>query len=279
MLNAQVETFEKEFHYETTIDIFLINGLRISLATVASDCSLKVLKKALNTIDLPENLHKYFCLYLIREENGKMRIVKKLMEFMESPYITQKHNYKDCKIVVRTNYWDRQWDDEIMENEVGLNLLMIETSVDLENNWITAPESVKNQLSVFQTKGMKREFVTCCRTLSYGIQFPNILTDYVDDSQRDSVVIICNSELVIRCNLGGKVHETRFKITRMRCWRVSTLLSDDAGKKSNSNSKTFLYELSFEYLMAKNVLKWIKLVSSSYETICLISLSLQVRKI
>lgn len=35
-------------------------------------------------------------------------------------------------------------------------------------------------------------------------------------------ILIGNKELCIRTNLGNKIQETRFKVTRMRCWRVTT---------------------------------------------------------
>lgn len=34
--------------------------------------------------------------------------------------------------------------------------------------------------------------------------------------------MIGNKELCIRTNLGNKIQETKFKVTRMRCWRVTT---------------------------------------------------------
>lgn len=111
-------------------------------------------------------------------------------------------------------------------------------------------------------------------------------------------ILIGNKELCIQVkNSNDKIHETKFRITRMRCWRVSTnynvsvvssseaihkkislffhkfiskfeiFQNDDSSSNSscdggcNSNSGSTgpnpTMELSFEYLMAKNVLQWI----------------------
>jgi sorting nexin-17 len=265
-----VETFEQDSSKQVEFDIFLLNGFRICCAVVPSECSQTVLKKALEKINLPENLWKYFCLYLIKEEDGRKTIIKRLMDFMESACVTlsqsQKVYQNEFKIVIRTNYWDRQTDLELMQNDVGLNLLTIQASADFENGWLEPSNAVKNQLSNFQSNNMRKEFIKCCSVLPfYGcIHLAAIKTDFIENAQ---TIIIGNNELVIR----DKTQETNFKVPRIKCWRVSTFTNE-----KDKSKKTAKYELSFEYLMAKNTLKWIKLVSEKYETICLISLSLQV---
>lgn len=57
---------------------------------------------------------------------------------------------------------------------------------------------------------------------SYGcIQFCDAIVDYPTENER-AVIIIGNKELSIRTAIGTKIQETKFKVTRMRCWRVTT---------------------------------------------------------
>jgi hypothetical protein len=62
-------------------------------------------------------------------------------------------------------------------------------------------------------------------------------------------------------------------VTRMRCWRVTTILNDKECEKRSLTREKYTYELSFEYLMAKSCLKWIKMTT---EQAMLISVCLQV---
>ena len=60
--------------------------------------------------------------------------------------------------------------------------------------------------------------------------------------------------------------EGRFKVTKMRCWRIMTVAtcqdlasSEDEDETLVSNDKL---ELSFEYLMSNGELQWVTIVSS-----------------
>ena len=57
---------------------------------------------------------------------------------------------------------------------------------------------------------------------SYGcIKFSNAIVDYPNPNET-AFIIIGNKELCIRTSLGERIQETKFKVTRMRCWRVTT---------------------------------------------------------
>lgn len=58
---------------------------------------------------------------------------------------------------------------------------------------------------------------------SYGsIKFSNASADYPRANSLANI-LIGNKELSIQTNtIDGKCQETKFKITRMRCWRVTT---------------------------------------------------------
>lgn len=96
-------------------------------------------------------------------------------------------------------------------------------------------------------------------------------------------ILIGNKELCIRTNLGNKIQETKFKVTRMRCWRVTTNYNVSLSKivsisidfietkpkihlqndsdPNSTNTQVHSMELSFEYLMSKSCLKWITIAS------------------
>lgn len=99
LLNAQQESAFIDTR-DVTIDVYLLNGYRISLNVYTMDCSSKILEKACNAIDLPKDYIYYFSLFLMRKENdGGVTLTRKLMDF-EAPHISQRL-VEDSKIVIR----------------------------------------------------------------------------------------------------------------------------------------------------------------------------------
>lgn len=115
---------------------------------------------------------------------------------------------------------------------------------------------------------------------SYGcIKFSNAVVAYPGATEstplfaqldQEAYIIIGNKELCIRTNQGHKIQETKFKVTRMRCWRVTTNYTDDEEAIRCGTVQNM--ELSFEYLMSKNCLQW---VTISSEQAMLMSVCLQ----
>lgn len=206
------------------------------------------------------------------------------MDF-ESPYLSLK-NASDCEIVIRKNYWDESYDLDLMRDRIAMNLLYIQAISDVEKGWITTTVEKKRELNALQENGNKHEYMIQVRNLSgYGcLQFTNVNCDF-PEPDTNAMIIIGNSELAIKTAFGnqGQYQETKFKVTRMRSWRITTIHKDDKESSidrrviTNENHKNsrYTFELSFEYLMAKSSLKWIKLVT---EQAMLISVCLQVRK-
>lgn len=249
-----------------------MNGYRISVNVTTTECTVKILEKALRAIDLPEDFTYYFALFLIRREvNGSITLVSKLMDF-ESPFISLR-TASDCQIVIRKNYWDPNYDLDLMRDKIALNLLYIQSISDIERGWAIASPETRQCLSSLQVSGNKHEYLNIVRNLpSYGcIQFSNVACDFPDPGTI-ATIVIGNQELGIRTVAGKTIQETKFRVTRMRCWRVTTIVNETDSDKKRS---LYTYELSFEYLMAKSCLKWIKLVT---EQAMLISVCLQVRR-
>lgn len=271
LLNAQQESAFIET-YETTIDVFLMNGFRICVNISTTECSSKVLEKALRAIDLSEDCTFFFALFLLRKEtNGSVTLVRKLMDF-ESPFISLR-TASDCEIVIRKNYWDASFDIDLMRDRIALNLIYIQSISDVERNWIIANAETRQELSSLQVSGNKKAYMSIVRELpSYGcLHFANVNCDF-PDANTIATIVIGNQELGIRTQIGKTIQETKFRVTRMRCWRVTTIHNENESDKKLLRSR-YTFELSFEYLMSKNCLRWIKLVT---EQAMLISVCLQV---
>lgn len=97
--------------------------------------------------------------------------------------------------------------------------------------WILTTKEARDQLTNLQAHGNKKEFLEVARNLpSYGvIQFQKAIVDYPEASTQTSVTI-GNKELSTRTIVGKKVQEARFKVTRMRCWRVTTIHNVSIGQ-------------------------------------------------
>lgn len=247
-----------------------MNGYRITINISTTESTVKILDKSLRAIDLPEDYTYYFALFLIRKElDGSVTLVRRLMDF-EAPFISLR-TASDCQIVIRKNYWDPSYDLDLMRDKIALNLLYIQSISDVEKGWIIASPETRQILSSLQVSGNKIEYMNIVRNLpSYGcIQFSNVACDF-PEPKITAIITIGNQELGIRTVIGKTIQETKFRVTRMRCWRVTTIINE---KESEKGRNHYTYELSFEYLMAKSCLKWIKLIT---EQAVLISVCLQV---
>lgn len=250
-----------------------MNGYKITVNITTTECTSKVLEKALKSVDLPEEYIFYFGLFLMRREaDGSVTLVKKLMDF-ESPFVSLR-THEDCQIVIRKNYWDANYDGDLMRDPIALNLLYIQAQSDVERGWTVANSETRQTLTSLHVAGKKIDFMNIVKNLPcYGcLQFADVLCDFPEMNLM-ATIVVGNQELGIRVSNGPTVQETKFRVTRMRCWRVTTILSSKEKAVLKNDGSQYSYELSFEYLMAKNCLKWIKLVT---EQAMLISVCLQV---
>ncbi|KDR21557.1 sorting nexin-17 [Zootermopsis nevadensis] len=275
LLSAQQET-SCEKSQEVPLDVFLMNGYKISLNVVTTERSDQVLEKACHQLNLPNEYVYYFSLFLInREEDGDITILRKLQDF-ESPYISEKSIQGVHRVVLRKSYWDPGYDLELMSNQVALNMLYVQTVADVERGWVLSSKETKHQLASLQARGAKKEYLDLARTLKYYgfLQFRPCLCDYPHPGSR-VLVSAGNRELNLRIRLaeGQDMREGSFKVARMRCWRITTLHNNGqmstGGSSSSSNPQL---ELSFEYLMSRDKLQWITIAS---EQAILMSVCLQ----
>lgn len=108
-----------------------------------------------------------------------------------------------------------------MTDPVALNLLYTQTVSDVEHEWILCHHETKTQLAHLQARLAKKEYIELARMLKYYgyIQFNSCYCDY-PKAQTQVLVAIGGQELSLRL-LGPPIVEGSFKVTRMRCWRIT----------------------------------------------------------
>ena len=126
-----------------------MNEHKVSVTILTVEQTDAVLEQVCKELNIPEDLIYCFSLFLIRrDEDGDITIVRKLQDF-ESPYISQKALSAmeeaasensgfagPLKIVLRKSSWDASLDDRLLAEQPTLNLLFIQTVVDMERGWI-----------------------------------------------------------------------------------------------------------------------------------------------
>ncbi|NWX94791.1 SNX17 protein, partial [Nothoprocta pentlandii] len=161
-------------------------------------------------------------------------------------------------------YWDSSYDDDVMEHRVGLNLLYAQTVSDIERGWILVNKEQHRQLKSLQEKVSKKEFIRLAQTLKYYgyLKFEPCVTDFPEKGCH-VVVSAGNNELNFQVRLPNEqLKEGSFKVTRMRCWRVTSSVPMSNGPPGSSPGKAEVkLELAFEYLMSKDRLQWVTITS------------------
>ncbi|KAM9382706.1 sorting nexin-17 isoform 1-T1 [Phaethornis superciliosus] len=282
---------------EVVLEVMLSNGQKVKVTILTSDQTEDVLEAVASKLDLPDDLVGYFSLFLVRDtKDGAFSFVRKLQEF-ELPYVsvTSLHN-AEFRIILRKSYWDSSYDDDVMEHHVGLNLLYAQTVSDIEHRWILVNKEQHRQLKSLQEKVSKKEvgegtvlsleqflqwgggrgaelaafsrlcpqFIRLAQTLKYYgyLKFDPCVTDFPEKGCH-VVVSAGNNELNFQVRLPNEqIKEGSFKVTRMRCWRVTSSVPMSNGPSGSSPGKSEVkLELAFEYLMSKDRLQWVTITS------------------
>ncbi|KAM9354385.1 sorting nexin-17 [Pholidichthys leucotaenia] len=273
---------------EVAIDICLCSGQKVTVNILTSYKTEDVLDAVATKLDLPDELIGYFSLFLVREGvDGSLSFVRKLQEF-ELPYVSiTSSRSSEFHIVLRKSYWDMAYDSDVMENRVGLNLLYAQTVSDIERGWILVNKDQHRQLKSLQEKGSKKEFIHLGQTLKYYgyIKFDPCFTDFPEKGCQ-VIVSAGNNELNFHIKLPNEqMKEASFKVTRMRCWRITSSqvpIPNGTTNPCTSGQFEVKLELSFEYLMSKDRLQWVTITSDQaiMMSICLQSMvdELMVKK-
>ncbi|EMP37909.1 Sorting nexin-17 [Chelonia mydas] len=170
---------------EVPLEVLLSNGQKVTVTILTSDQTEDVLEV----------------------------VMRKLQEF-ELPYVsvTSLRN-PEYKIILRKSYWDSSYDDDVMEQRVGLNLLYAQTVSDIERGWILVTKEQHRQLKSLQEKVSKKEFIRLAQTLKYYgyLKFEPCVTDFPEKGCQ-VIVSAGNSELNFQVRLPSEqIKEGSFK--------------------------------------------------------------------
>lgn len=260
LLNAQQET-QNQKQEDVELDIYLMNGQKVSIKILSTLQTDDVLETVASAVNLPAEYVFYFALFLVKkEQEDEFSVVRRMQDF-ESPFISLKATKGPHKIFIRKSYWDPMFDDDLIGDPVAMNLLYVQAVSDVERRWIITNKETQRQLASLQAKGSKKEYLRLARTLKfYGyLQFKPSMTDFPVANSR-VVVSAGNRELIFRFQGNNdQIKEYSFKVTRMRCWRVTTSKSSET---DNSCGEGPHLELSFQYLLNKDQLQWITVNSA-----------------
>ncbi|RLU15864.1 hypothetical protein DMN91_011620 [Ooceraea biroi] len=290
LLSAQQETIGGPLEDEI-LDVFLMDGSKVSLNVSTAEHSGEVLKKVYKHLRVTEKYHFYFALFVVVQDelSGSIKTLRKLQNF-ESPFVTYRYMCSmGTRIVVRKNYWNPTYDLELLGDPVTLNLLYVQTVAEIRSGSISTTEQVQCHLENLQESWDKEQYLKVARCLKYYgyTQFAPCYCDYPRHGSR-VLLAIGGNELNLRVlsseeeeeekqeqkekegekEKRQRKHEIVFKVSRMRCWRITTTQSEmDRGK----DLKDCSLELSFEYLIAKNELQWITIASEQaiFMSVCL----------
>ncbi|XP_066603832.1 sorting nexin-17 isoform X2 [Prorops nasuta] len=259
LLNAQLESSGGSYESKN-LDIYLMSGREITIYAYTGDNSTCILK-VYEFLSLPEEYCLYFALFVVfQDEIGNFNVLRKLEDF-ESPLITLSHTrVTGSKIVLAKGYWDIEYDLYLSRDSVATDLLYAQAVAEVRRGWIVTTNETKDVLIDLQKREKKRNYLNLARSLKYYgyIQFASCFCDYPGPNSQ-VLVAIGGNELNLRVIASDKYDEVSFKVTRMRCWRVTTLQSE--AEEPEDNAGLTGLELSFEYLMAKNQLQWITVAS------------------
>ncbi|KAG8535162.1 hypothetical protein GDO81_029280 [Engystomops pustulosus] len=160
---------------------------------------------------------------------------------------------------------------------------LLQAVSDIERGWVQVNKEQLRQLKSLQEKVSKKEFIQLAQTLKYYgyLKFEPCITDFPEKGCQ-VIVSAGNNELNFQVKLPSEqMKEGSFKVTRMRCWRVTSSVPFSNGSGSPNKSEARL-ELAFEYLMSKDRLQWITISSPQaiMMSICLQSMvdELMVKK-
>lgn len=217
----------------------------------------EVLKAVAKELNIDEAYQAFFNLYLMKGVGKNKEIVRKMQD-VECPYLSLDGLCdEEYSVELRRSYWDNELDKELMSNSVTLHLLYIECIRNMEDRWITPAPNVLQNLKQLKRGGFKEQFIKVVQEQEmYGFQYlGNGKVNYPETEQE--VRVYGGAEQLRLVYPAGRV--LSFPITRIKCWK---LFHDK------------LPVLSFEYLVAKDELKWVD-INTDNTIVILISMVLQ----
>lgn len=271
-LNAQKESMQ-EVDEEVDIAVDIPGACQLMVHIHSTDQTMLVYQATVKQLNLPHPSRPFFGLFLLHHTpDGYFTIIRRLQGF-ECPLISLKNARVESGSVlvgIRKIYWDIEYDKELMNDKTTLKILVALAKQDLENGWVRCGSDEESTLKQLLKQGSKKEYMR----MMWGLpQYGHILShkSYTDFPQADTEVIVALGGQQICLLLDDRSREFSFKVTRIRCWRISSISKDNCSSCISSLGPEAL-ELSLEYLVSKDSLRWISIYSSQA---ILISMCLQ----
>ncbi|GFY63776.1 sorting nexin-17 [Trichonephila inaurata madagascariensis] len=232
LLSAQQET-QNAKEEVISLDIHLMNWQKITIRVSSLARTSTVMEAVCNFLKLDEK-YVFFKIVLwigkiVRFSGYIQSFCFSVIASMESAYLSLKSAGVNHFLVIRKSYWDSSYEEELLEDK----------------------------------------YLQRARNLKfYGhIQFRSCICDY---PQPNTTVTISagGRDLVFHLDSDpASENKACFRVTRIKCWRITTSLSDSSESSHASPAKLKL-ELSFEYLMSKDHLRWICIRSDQIILMC-----------
>ena len=259
-LNAQRETIlnesiEKTFPEYINLPIHFLNKHEIIIENLSPNVNTLILLDACaNKIQLENDYVPYFSLFLYEIKDNQLNISRPLFSF-ESPYFSLKQAKKVNKnhcLVFKKSYWDLNYDLQLLDNRCTRNLVFLQSEYDIQQSKEFEPSDIYEQLDVFRDNKQLKEYILLARKskfYGYIILQQCSINDLTTQQLCQCILAIGNNELICYLNNDDKknknlfLKDMSFKVTRIRCWKVSWTKLD--------------LNITFEYLIRKDNLQWI----------------------
>lgn len=150
------------------IDIYQLDWQPIRFMINGNENSQTVLKKFCQTIKIRMENLPYFSLYLVHRQKNTFSLLRRLQNF-ESPLLTLKTLNKNAnsminneingyKIIIYKSYWDINFDEDLYDDPVSLNIIYLQAIHDIANgNIIVDDDHVRDELNSLQINNKKLE--------------------------------------------------------------------------------------------------------------------------
>ena len=260
-LNAQRETFLTKLNNtddKVNMKICLLNKHEIVIENVSTKGNTTHLfDLCISKLQLSQDFHSYFALFFFTQnDKNQMNILRPLYDF-ESPYLSFEQNkkaYEQIHIVLKRSYWDSEIDLQMIEDRRARNLLFVQAQYEIEQSEPLCPNELYQQLETLKNNNSLKDYILLARTTKfYGhIFLPNCAILYpIDDKTTQKlcqcILAIGNNEIICCIQIDEKkkkkIKDITFKVTRIRCWKIT-----------RTKQESFI---AIEYLIDKDRLDWI----------------------
>ncbi|XP_045416344.1 sorting nexin-31 [Lemur catta] len=245
---VQLNTFNTATK-KMSLDVFLPNGRSTKVEILTSDTAERVLEVVAHKIGLCRELSGYFGLFLIRFcKEGKLSVVKKLVDF-ELPYVSlQSSEVENCKVGLRKWYMDPSLDTMLMDCRVAVDLLYMQAIQDIEKGWAKPTQVQRQKLEALQKEDNPKKFLELSREVRhYGhVQLDPCTCDYPEPGC-GAMLSVGSNEISCCITLpDDQTQDIVFQMNRVKCWQVTflgTLLNLDGPQRTLNQN----LELRFQY--------------------------------